>query len=84
MNWKTTGFKITKKLIYYVLIICGVIFLGSVAANMMTARDTLQNIVGAVLAASTIGATITIGIREVDQFCNKINEETNKINEKTN
>jgi len=79
INWKSVGLKVTKKLIYYVLVACAVVLLWNYGSELLTARDTFQNVAGAVVYVVTIGGVFTLGLRELSQLCgdNKQNK-TNK------
>jgi hypothetical protein len=82
INWKSVGFKITKKLVYYALVVVAVVFLWSTASTLFSERDTLQNVAGFVLYAVTIGGVITVGVRELSLLCgNSENKQTNTDNE---
>lgn len=87
INWKSVGFKVTKKLVYYVLVVCAVVLLWNGASTLFNERDTLQNVAGMVLYAVTIGGVFTVGVRELSQLFggnnqNKQNKtETNETND---
>ena len=78
INWKSVGFKVTKKLVYYVLVACAVVLLWNGGSSLLNQRDTLQNVAGLVLYAVTIGGVITVGARELSQLCGGNNKQTNK------
>lgn len=81
INWKSAGFKITKKLVYYVLVACAVVFLWSFASTLFSAPDTFQNVAGVVLYAVTIGGVFTFGIRELSLLCGGNNQNKQTKNE---
>jgi predicted membrane protein len=81
MNWKTFGYKVTKKLVYYTLVVCAVIFLWSTASKWFSEKDTLENIAGAVLYAVTVGGIITVGFREASQLYSAVNTNETKQTE---
>lgn len=84
MNWKTIGIKVTKKLVYYALVACAVVFLWSFASSLFSEKDTFQNIAGFVLYAVTIGGVFTFGAREVSQLVNINKNKQTDTNENSN
>ena len=67
-QWKKTGLTVTRKLLYYALVLFVLIVLGSTAAHCLSAKDTVANLCGLILTAFAIGGFITVVLREVNYF----------------
>ena len=80
-KWKSWGFLITRKLVYYTVIVFAAICLFSKAGQLLSLKDSAANLVGGVIAAVTIGLLFTASIREVFYYNTKFNSTTNKENE---
>ena len=72
-NWKSLGWTVTRKLVYYALVIFSTVVLGTWAASAMTAASTFTFLLGLLLAVVTVGGVFTLVIREILYYCNKLN-----------
>ena len=71
-NWKSIGWFVTRKLIYYVFTTAVLWLAATYAFSLMTAASTVSVIVGAVLLVATVGVFFTLIIREFFQFLSKL------------
>lgn len=71
-NWKSIGWNITRKLLYYFLVITALIISSTYALSLMTVANTLAFIGGGVLLIGSIGVGLTLLIREISYYVNKI------------
>jgi hypothetical protein len=83
INWKSIGFRVTKKLVYYVLVASAAILLWNAGSSLLNARDTFENIAGAVVYVVTIGGVFTVGVRELSLLCGD-NKQTKTNKTETN
>lgn len=67
-NWKSIGWFITRKLIYYVFTSAVLWMAATYAFSLMTVASTLSVIVGAVLLVATVGVFLTLVVREFFNF----------------
>jgi membrane protein implicated in regulation of membrane protease activity len=65
LDWKRMGWKITRKLIYYAILILVLIAMFTAGFSLMSMANTLFVAVGLLLIALTVGIGITALIREV-------------------
>lgn len=72
-NWKSLGWLVTRKLVYYALVIFLTVVLGAGAASLMTAASTFSFALGLLLAVLTAGGVFTLVVREILYYCNKLN-----------
>jgi hypothetical protein len=71
-NWKSLGWTVTRKLVYYALVVFSAVVLGTWAAAAMTTASTFTFLLGLILAALTVGGVFTLAIREILYYCNKL------------
>jgi len=76
INWKSLGWLITRKLVYYTIVVIAAVVLFTLAGAALTMKSTLAAIAGALLIALTLGGLITLGIREALFYFKKINPNT--------
>ncbi len=76
-NWKTLGWTITRKLLYYALIVIVAAALFICAFALMTMAEWIFFILGLLVAIATVGGLITLGIREVLFYLKKSNQTHN-------
>jgi len=81
--WKNLGWLITRKLVYYTVIVFASVFVFSKSGELLTLKDSASNLVGGVIAAVGVGLLLTASIREVFYYNAKFNSSTptNKENE---
>jgi hypothetical protein len=72
-NWKSLGWIVTRKLVYYILVVLVTILLGSWSAALMTTANTLTFALGLVLSALIVGGLITVVVREIIYYIKKFN-----------
>jgi ABC-type nickel/cobalt efflux system permease component RcnA len=71
LSWKQIGWAITRKLVYYAVVIFLLCLLSSFAFSLMTMANTLAFAAGLILLMLSVGAGITLAVREVLYYCSK-------------
>jgi hypothetical protein len=71
LDWKRIGWKITRKLVYYAILVLVLIAMFTAGFSLMSMANTLLVMVGVLLVAFTAGIGITALIREILYYCSQ-------------
>jgi len=68
-DWKQIGWKITRKLIYYAIVIFVLVAMFTASFSLMSIASTISFAAGLLLAAFTSGIGLTLAVREILYYC---------------